>query len=731
MPRLKSFINKNYKILNLPAFRQKVSYFLVLSALILAVLTFTNIGQINNFELGSRYLIIILLLDIIVFLLLSILIARKIAATWIKQKQSIPGSRLHVRFTVFFSSIVAIPAIIMTILTVLFVHYGLQDWFSQRVKTALNEAVSVANSYLEEHQTLVGRDAILMGQDLRENLPRLINNRQEFDKFLTLIANLRSLSEAIVFDEEHNVIAKTHLTFALEFEPVPASAVAQAKQGEPAILSSEYHDRVRALVQITTNPNLYLFVGRPVDAKVLLHQKKSQDVVSEYITLEGKRLGFEATVILLFALVAFMLLLGAIWVGLILSDQISRPIISLIEAAEKIRKGKLDVLVKEGNRKDELGLLTRTFNRMVQDLKTHQQALIDVNQKLDDRRRFIESTMAGVSAGVLGLDQNRKLNFYNKKANDLLHVVLEKRYQKSISSLIPELDKMLDKATLTPKKIIEQKISISHPKYSASIFSIHVIADQKEIGKLSYVVTLDDITDLIYAQKQAAWSDVARRVAHEVKNPLTPIQLAAERLKRKYGPQITDSPEVFHECIENISRQVGYLKSLISEFSSFAQLPIPILKKNNLVDLLKNALVLQKTVYTEIDFNIKSPEEKIIIDCDEKLLFQVFTNLVKNAVESIHQNIKNKKIQTGKLQIKVTTAFDKATVEFIDNGMGFDFKSNKNFFDPYITDKSEGTGLGLSIVKKIIEDHKGQITLQNNQNKNGADIKIVFPLSIL
>lgn len=731
MPRLKSFINKKYKILNLPDFRRKVSYFLVLSALILAVLTFTNIGQINNFELGSRYLIIILLLDITVFLLLSILIARKIAATWINQKQSIPGSRLHVRFTVFFSSIVAIPAIIMTILTVLFVHYGLQDWFSQRVKTALNEAVSVANSYLEEHQTLVGRDAILMGQDLRENLPRLINNRQEFDKFLTLIANLRSLSEAIVFDEEHNVIAKTHLTFALEFEPVPASAVAQAKQGEPAILSSEYHDRVRALVQITTNPNLYLFVGRPVDAKVLLHQKKSQDVVSEYITLEGKRLGFEVTVILLFALVAFMLLLGAIWVGLILSDQISRPIISLIEAAEKIRKGKLDVLVKEGNRKDELGLLTRTFNRMVQDLKTHQQALIDVNQKLDDRRRFIESTMAGVSAGVLGLDQNRKLNFYNKKANDLLHVVLEKRYQKSISSLIPELDKMLDKATLTPKKIIEQKISISHPKYSASIFSIHVIADQKEIGKLSYVVTLDDITDLIYAQKQAAWSDVARRVAHEVKNPLTPIQLAAERLKRKYGPQITDSPEVFNECIENISRQVGYLKSLISEFSSFAQLPIPILKKNNLVDLLKNALVLQKTVYTEIDFNIKYPEEEIIIDCDEKLLFQVFTNLVKNAVESIHQNIKNKKIQTGKLQIKITTAFDKATVEFIDNGTGFDFKSNKNFFDPYITDKSEGTGLGLSIVKKIIEDHKGQITLQNNQNKNGADIKIVFPLSIL
>tara|TARA_R110002050_G_scaffold847_5_gene5997 strand:- start:5005 stop:7200 length:2196 start_codon:yes stop_codon:yes gene_type:complete len=731
MPRLKSFINKKYKILNLPDFRRKVSYFLVLSALILAVLTFTNIGQINNFELGSRYLIIILLLDITVFLLLSILIARKIAATWINQKQSIPGSRLHVRFTVFFSSIVAIPAIIMTILTVLFVHYGLQDWFSQRVKTALNEAVSVANSYLEEHQTLVGRDAILMGQDLRENLPKLINNRQEFDKFLTLIANLRSLSEAIVFDEEHNVIAKTHLTFALEFEPVPASAVAQAKQGEPAILSSEYHDRVRALVQITTNPNLYLFVGRPVDAKVLLHQKKSQDVVSEYITLEGKRLGFEVTVILLFALVAFMLLLGAIWVGLILSDQISRPIISLIEAAEKIRKGKLDVLVKEGNRKDELGLLTRTFNRMVQDLKTHQQALIDVNQKLDDRRRFIESTMAGVSAGVLGLDQNRNLNFYNKKANDLLHVVLEKRYQKSISSLIPELDKMLDKATLTPKKIIEQKISISHPKYSASIFSIHVIADQKEIGKLSYVVTLDDITDLIYAQKQAAWSDVARRVAHEVKNPLTPIQLAAERLKRKYGPQITDSPEVFNECIENISRQVGYLKSLISEFSSFAQLPIPILKKNNLVDLLKNALVLQKTVYTEIDFNIKYPEEEIIIDCDEKLLFQVFTNLVKNAVESIHQNIKNKKIQTGKLQIKVTTAFDKATVEFIDNGMGFDFKSNKNFFDPYITDKSEGTGLGLSIVKKIIEDHKGQITLQNNQNKNGADITIDFPLSIL
>jgi len=729
MLNIKILINKIYNLFNLPTFRRRFSYFLVFSAILLAALTFTNVGRINNFELGSRYLLVILSLDVMVFLLLCILIARKIIATWIKRKGSITASRLHVRFTVFFSSIVAIPSIIMTILTVLFVHYGLQDWFSERVKTALNEAVLVSNSYLEEHQTLVGRDAILMGQDLRENLPRLVNNREEFDKFLTLITNLRSLSEAIVFDEEHNVIAKTHLTFALEFEPVPSSAVERANRGEPAILSSEYHDRVRALIQITENPKLYLFVGRPVDPGVLLHQKKSQDVASDYINLENKRLGFEAIVILLFALVAFMLLLGAIWIGLILSDQISRPIISLIEAAEKIRKGKLDVFVKEEERKDELGLLTKTFNRMVRDLKNNQQALIDVNQKLDDRRRFIEATMAGVSAGVLGLDKTRKLNFYNNKADELLHASLHGKYQKNITKIIPNLNEMLDLAERTPRKVIEDEISISHPKHSLSTFSIHVIADEQPDGDLSYVVTLDDITDLISAQKQAAWSDVARRVAHEVKNPLTPIQLAAERLKRKYGPQIKDSPEVFNDCIDNISRQVEYIKNLISEFSSFARLPNPTLKKQNIVELYKQAVMLQKIGFSDIEFNILNSYDSIDIDCDEKLLFQAFTNLIKNAIESIQSNIEKKNIKKGELTFELTKGKETATIKLIDNGLGFEFPTSKNFFDPYVSNKTSGTGLGLSIVKKIIEDHKGQITLSNNKNTPGACIKIVFPLS--
>jgi two-component system nitrogen regulation sensor histidine kinase NtrY len=729
MSKIKTLFNRAYYLFSSPIFRRQISLFLAFIGLILAIITFTKITQIQSFELGSRNLIIILALDVIVFLLLSILIARKVTSLWVSRKQSISGSLLHVKFTVFFSSIVAIPTIIMTILTVLFVHYGLQDWFSHRVKTALNEAVSVANSYLEEHQTLVGRDAILMGQDLRDNLPKIIKDREEFDKFLTLVANLRSLSEAIVFDENHNVIAKTQLTFALEFEPVPASAVDQAKRGEAAILTSEYHNRVRALVKITSNPNLYLFVGRPVDPDVLQHQKKSQDVASEYMTLEGKRLGFEAIVIILFALVAFILLLGSIWVGLTLSDQISRPIISLIEAAEKIRKGKLDVLVKEDNRKDELGLLTRTFNRMVSDLRNNQQALIDVNQKLDDRRHFIESTMAGVSAGVLGFDKNRKINFSNTKAKELLHCELEKEFQDTIHKIIPSLEKMFDIAERKPKKIIEDEVSISYPKFPTSTFSIHVIADRQKDGDLSYVVTLDDITDLISAQKQAAWSDVARRVAHEVKNPLTPIQLAAEKLKRKYGPQIKDSPEIFHECIESISKQVEHLKSLISEFSSFARLPNPIFKKYNLVEITEQAIALQKTVYSQIEFDIQASSNLIIINCDDKLLFQAFTNLIKNSIESIQQNINKEKIKKGKISLKLSTEKENAVIELIDNGVGFNFSSDKNFFDPYITTKTSGTGLGLSIVKKIIEDHKGQINLYNNKNRGGAQIKIYFPLS--
>jgi len=703
---------------------------LILSGLFFGLLTIGVLAGFSVFDMSNRHLFILLGVDVVVLLLLGAVIAKQIVKIWVDRQQGLAGSKIHVRITALFAIVSIIPAISMTIFAILFFHYGIQDWFSSRIKGALAESVAVSSSYMEEHQNIVAKDASLMAYDLNQEFPQLVKDRRTFDHYLTVMASLRSLTEAIVFDQEQTLLGRSHLTFALQFEPVPTWALERAQKGKVALLSSNTHDRLRALIALPGRPGVFLFVGRSVDPKVLQHLKKSEEIFTEYGILEGHRTGFELLVMALFSVVALLLLLASIWAGISISSRLIAPIRHLIDAAERMRSGNLNTRVPEQkkNQEDEMNVLSRAFNRMAQKIQYQQSELLKTNKELETRKQFIESTLAGVSVGVIGLDECGKILYPNQRASDLLNVNLSKKIGQKLATVFPPLGEVLSAPLRSHDTFFEQQVMFQI-RGLQHVFLIRVLGERDEEGKSTgYVVTLDEITRLLNAQKQAAWSDVARRVAHEIKNPLTPIHLAAERMKRKYVKEITTSPETFLECVDTITRQVAYIGNMVSEFSSFARMPISVMKEENLVRIIHQVVSLQKNVApSSIEFEVKVPSTEVIILCDEQQVSQALLNVVKNSMESILESALLPK-KKGKISLILKVSEKKATVLVEDNGPGFPEDLQDNLMDPYVTTRPAGTGLGLSIVKRIMEDHQGTLELANRKKGLGATISLIFPI---
>lgn len=708
-------------------FKHNISFLLIFFSALLGTLTLAILSGVSVFSTNPKFVLYILATDTIVFLGLAIFTAKKILEIWAERKQGLAGSKLHVRFSLIFAALSVAPAVMMTLLSVFFFHFGIQDWFSNRVKSALAESVSVAQSYLEEHKRTVSKDAGLMAYDLDKQLNKLKYDRNKMDAYLTHMTSLRSLSEAMIFDDAQNILGRSNLTFALQFEPIPLDAINQAKNEKIVFLSNLHKDRIRALVRLPTTPDIYLFVGRSVDPTVLNHLRKAEAIFAEYGILEGKRLGFEIVVIALFLVISLLLLMLSIWIGLIMARKLVRPIRDLIEASEQIRKGNLNVRVVERDSKDELNILSRSFNRMTLKLKKQQKDLLDANKTLDERRRFIESILSGVSSGVIRLDLQGKIVYPNDIASNLLERPLDNCRGKRLSTLVPELHPILKQAFSLESSLSENQVEINL-NGSLRIFMVHIVPEKTDDIVQGYVITLDDITKLIAAQKQAAWSDAARRVAHEIKNPLTPIHLSAERLKRKYLQEIKTDPRSFLECIDTITRQVNFIGHLVSEFSAFARMPTPLMSKNNINDILSSTIELQKTSHPSIKFSLKTASKELWMQCDEQQIHQALMNIIKNAAEALLENTTTR-AQAPSIAIKMENKKDTIEIFITDNGPGFPSNGKDTLLDPYITTRSKGTGLGLAIVKKIIEDHMGKIYLYNRKKTSGAIVRLVFPKS--
>jgi len=569
-----------------------------------------------------------------------------------------------------------------------------------------------------------------MANDLNSQGPYVNNNTRHLNQLVNRLAELRSLSDAAVLTRDGRIIARSGLSFALELERIPESVMARAAAGEVVVLTSKADERVRALVRLVAFVDAYLYVGRYIESSVLSHVQRVQGAVGQYKKLERRQSGFQITFVLIFVVVALLVLLASIWVGLAFSNQLVRPIGGLISAAERIRSGELSTRVEEGDAGDEIGTLSRAFNRMTGQIQEQRDELVEANRKLDERRQFTEAVLGGVSAGVIGLDADGLITLPNRSALSLLGSNTGSLIGCSMEDAIPEMAHLLGEARAKPDRLIEEEIELDCGDRRRTLM-VRIVAERVEEMIVGYVVTFDDITALVAAQRTAAWADVARRIAHEIKNPLTPIQLSAERLKKKYLEEISSEPDVFSACTDTIVRQVSDIRQMVDEFSDFARMPTPVMQRENLQLIVQQAVTLQQIAHPGIDFLLDLPDYPVTMECDSRQLGQCLTNLLKNAAEAIEgrQESLAETLEAGRITVTVQREEGVNCIEVADNGLGLPKKNRDRLAEPYVTTRERGTGLGLAIVSKIMEDHVGKFEL-SDRSGGGAIATLRLPNSM-
>ncbi len=733
----KAMSGLNVSHLKKRSWRTKLAVLLVIASVISCFLTYAAMTE--SYPIGDNPDLVIWLLnaDLIFLILLVSLIARRIVSVWSGRKRGIAGSRLHIRFVYVFSILVAIPTIIMTIFSALFFHYGIQAWFSQRVQTAINESQAVAQSYLEEHKEVIRADTLAMANDLSRQAEYLLPNSENFAKALDTQTFFRNLSEAIVIDLNGRILSRSSLTFTLEYETPRDYALAQAATGDVVLTMNDEKDRVRALVKLENFEDAFLYVGRMIDPQVLQHLKAAQLATEDYNNLQSQNSDMQITVTLLFIVVGLLLLLAAIWSGLLIARELVTPIGELIKASDRVRAGDLSSRLPDSvKRLEEFDYLANSFNRMTEQLQNQRNELIEANRQIDRRRHLTETVLAGVSSGVIGVNKDGNINLANHSAAHLLALTSDDMTGRNILEIFPELKDLLSSIAEKKKRSVQGEIPFLSEKSAKRSFLCRISVERLEDKDTGLIITFDDITELQAAQRKSAWSDVARRIAHEIKNPLTPIQLSAERLKRKYLKQIETDPDAFIQCTDTIIRHVTDIGRMVDEFSSFARMPEPIMKNENIKKCVEDSLFLLKQAHPKINFNFHAPEEAVTADIDARQIRQVITNLLQNAIDAIESESAD-----GTIDITIGYCnYSHVFISVIDSGSGF--PENQDILkltDPYVTHKPKGTGLGLAIVKKIMDDHNGEIILGEpewleniidlkREEKRGACVILTFPI---
>ncbi|MBY0335566.1 MAG: PAS domain-containing sensor histidine kinase [Acetobacteraceae bacterium] len=671
------------------------------------------------------------LVNLAIILLLMASLAGRLVRVWVERRRGAAGSRLHTRLVLLFSVVAVVPAMLLAGFAALFFNLGIQAWFSDRVRTALEASLAASRAYLEEHQNNIRADALAMANDLNRAMVLLPEQSLTFARVVGTQAGVRGLTEAVVFEPIlGRVVAHAGLAAGFMLDPPPSWATEMARNGEVAVLTGGDEGRVRAVVALTPATGLLLMIGRPVDASVVEHMQRTEAAVAAYQQLDRNREGLQITFVMIFAIASVLVLLAAVLVGLVLANQLAGPISRLIVAAERVRGGDLSVRVEEGDADDEVGSLSRAFNRMTNQLAAQRSELMEAYRQIEERQAFTEAVLAGVSAGVVGLDGEMRINLPNRSASTLLGIELEAEIGRPMADVVPEFAGLLAAARQGGGTATAQ-LRMGPPAGRRTLLA-RVSAEEEGEGTGGYVLTFDDISALLTAQRQAAWADVARRIAHEIKNPLTPIQLSAERLKRRYLKQITEDPETFTACTDTIVRQVGDIGRMVDEFSAFARMPQPVIRPEDLGRLAREALVLQQQAHADIRYETELPDFPVQAACDRRLINQALTNLLQNAADSIYMRAARDGApegeKAGRIRVAVRPAGDMLALVVEDDGIGLPEGDERDrLTEPYVTHKAKGTGLGLAIVKKIMEDHGGRVVLTDNPEGRGAQAQLLLP----
>ncbi len=677
----------------------------------------------------SSVMLGLLLVNLALVLSLGALIAWRLTRLWTERKSGAAAARLHVRLVAMFSAVAVIPAIFVAVFAVLTLNLGIEQWFAPRVKSAIENSIAVAERYEAEHEKSITTDALAIATGIEQD-PRLFDENKHVkpDFLFAQLADMardRGLQAAYIYDSYGHLLGSTKEQGIMDTKPPSPSDIAQALSGKIFLDANSKIGVVRALIRMAALNDAYLLVVRKVDPKVFAYYQRAAAASAQYKKMEQNRAGMQVIFAELYGMVSLLLLLAAIWMGLWAANRLVRPISQLIGAAERVSSGDLRAQVIVERDDDEVGVLGHAFNRMTSQLRAQRSELMEASHQIDMRRRFTEAVLAGVSAGVVGLDSEGNVTLLNRAAERLLDVEPHEIEGRHYSEVMPELAALIRKAVSEPVGRASGEASVKRAGKSRSL-SVQVDSERGDAG---FVVTFDDITDLVSAQRTAAWADVARRIAHEIKNPLTPIQLSAERLKRKYAKEITTDPEIFNQCVDTIVRQVGDIGRMVDEFSSFARMPQPVMRREIVQELVQQAVFLQREGNPQITFTTKMPPDMLHVVCDGRLISQALTNVLKNAGESIMARIEKGDDAPGTIQIQVEPADNRVLLRVIDNGVGLPPEHKHRLTEPYVTTRVKGTGLGLAIVRKIFEDHGGELTIADRTDDHtGAEVFMALPL---
>ena len=704
---------------------QVYAYLSVLVALGLGMVTYWLLSSEAYLQGESEWAAALLGVDIIALAVLLVFISRQIMQLISERKRRLAGYQLHWRLVTLFAGITVIPAIIVVAFSVFVLDFSLRGWFNDRISTAVNESVTVAESYLEEHVLSVRGQVLAMANDINREASSLSGNRRRFDAFLTNQAGVRNLSEALVMDSNGRVIGNSRFAYAVTFSSLGENFFETARDGDVAIARSDASNRIRAGVRLNQFVDAYLLVGRFIDPNVTGAVARTELAASEYQSLDIRQLDLKISFALMFGMVALLLLLGAIWVGLNFANMIVLPLGSVIQAAEQVRSGNLASRVAALPSNDEISRLGHSFNSMLDEINKNREELVEANRQLDKRREFTEAVLAGVSSGVIGIDENKVITLPNLAALSMLGLSRHETLGRKLVDVIPEFSDLIDNVDKPGRRNREQNIEIIRDDQTLNLLA-RVTTETVAKRIVGYVVTFENVSDLLDAQRKAAWADIARRIAHEIKNPLTPIQLAAERLGAKYKPEGDKEKEAFSTYVDTIIRQVDDIGRLVNEFSAFARMPAPVMAQHDLIEIISSQIALLKPGHTDVQFKLDDHDAgEMALICDDGLLRQAITNLLQNAIDAmVEAGVKNKSIHIELLQND-----HHITIKISDNGPGLPEDKIDDLTKPYVTFREKGTGLGLAIVNKIIEDHSGKLRLGNaghDDDLDGAVIQLIF-----
>ncbi len=714
------------KLLTLKKFLKVDTIFLIPLLLLILGLLYSNNFNLNIKNLSQTYFYIIFICLIFSVIFLFYKVIKQIYTLFFQAKLKIAGYELHKKLAILFSVVCLMPSIIISAFSIFTINTALDGWFSKKISTAVSQSVEVANKYLVEHQNAMKGEALEFAKILNDNAISFSSNQNKINKFLNFYISKNNLTDAVLIGSSRNVLARSQFAFEINYLDLPNRYYDLANDGKIIISNDRDSNKVNAFIKLDQYVDAYLLTSRFIDQKVLEAIRKSNIASDDYKSIELNLFDTKISILALFLFISLFLLLISLYVGLGLSNRLISPIAELIHASQEVGRGNLNYQIKNKtllqNKISELKKLGNAFNKMVLDIKNNRSELIEANDQLDQRRQFSEAVLSGVYSGVIGLDKSFRINLPNKTAEKLLEINISKHYNKKFEKLFPEFQILINEIKYKNNNFVEKKIEFlkNNKKY---ILISRIVKQINENQVIGYVLTFEDITDLIQAQKLVAWSDVARKIAHEIKNPLTPIRLGAERI---VNSKLIQSDNKLLNTSEMILKNVDDIRHLIDEFSSFSRLPSPILENINYNKFIEDTYNFFKTSYPDIKFDktsFSNIDKKLKIYADEKQLRQVIGNVIKNSSENFQENNILSKIIT--FSSIITQNHILLSVE--DNGVGIKEANKIKILEPYFTTKKNGTGLGLAISKKIIEDHHGEIIIESSEK--GTKVKIKFPIN--